>query len=201
MDRRELADNHPELLNLYDGLHQLHSVLRVTTKSKYNRINPFVEDLFDWKERGVFWAESDKNITIYNSTIINGNVKIGNNTWVGPFCSLDGGLTSLEIGEFCSISTGCQIVTHDSVKWALSGGKLPYEYAPTKIGNYCFIGSHAVITKGVTVGDHCLIGAGAVVVHDIPSYSIAAGVPAKIIGHVKILEDGKVELSYSPANQ
>ena len=39
------------------------------TYKKYKRINPFIEDIFDWKERGKFWTKHD-NVTVYNSTIL-----------------------------------------------------------------------------------------------------------------------------------
>jgi acetyltransferase-like isoleucine patch superfamily enzyme len=47
----------------------------------------------------------------------------------------------------------------------------------------------------VTIGKHCLIGANAVVNIDLPDYSIAAGIPAKVIGKVTV-EDGNVQLEY-----
>ncbi len=50
-----------------------------------------------------------------------------------------------------------------------------------KIGKDCWIGSGAKILDGVSIGDGCIIAAGAVVNKDIPSYSIAGGVPAKVI--------------------
>lgn len=50
------------------------------------------------------------------------------------------------------------------------------------IGEDCWIGADAIILDGVTIGKGCVIAGGAVVNKDIPDYSIAAGVPAKIIG-------------------
>lgn len=183
------------LAALLQDLRALHHELRREVHMKFKRINPFYEDLFDWKERGEFWSGGGKNITIYNSTTVVGDVKIGGNTWVGPFCSLDGS-GGLSIGENCSVSAGCQIVTHDTVRWAVSGGHQPYEYAPIKIGNCCFIGSHAVITKGVTIGNHCVIGAGAVITSDIPDYAIVGGVPGRVIGRVNVRNDHTVTLDY-----
>jgi acetyltransferase-like isoleucine patch superfamily enzyme len=174
-----------ELVNLHQQLVQLYHALRAETFRKYHRINPFYEDLFDWKERGEFFFGAGKNITVYNTCTIVGNVEVGEHTWIGPYTSLDG-TGGLAIGKFCSISVAVHILTHDTVKWALTGGKAKYEYAPVKVGDCCFIGIGTVITKGVTVGDHCVIGAGAVVTKDIPAYSIAAGVPARVIGQVKI---------------
>lgn len=50
-----------------------------------------------------------------------------------------------------------------------------------EIGEYCWIGEKVMILPGVTIGDWCIIGAGSVVNKSIPSYSIAAGNPAKVI--------------------
>ena len=183
-----------ELTKLAATLRELHLKLRDETHEKYSRINPFCEDLFDWKERGKYWVGSDSGVTIYNSTTVVGDVTIGEDTWVGPSCLLDGS-GGLKIGRNCSVATGCQLLTHDTVKWALSGGKAAYEYAPVTIGDCCFIGTGATVVKGVSIGSHCLIGAGAVVTKDVPDFSIAAGVPAHIIGTVKV--DGEnVELVY-----
>jgi len=182
-----------DLLTLWQQLQALHFKLRDYTKKKYNRINPFVEDLFDWKEKGTYFG--GKKVTIYDSTTITGDVKTGDNTWIGPFCSLDG-TGGLTIGSFCSISAGVQILTHDTVKWALSGGKEPYEYSPVSIGDCCFIGTGVVILRGVKIGNHCLIGANAVVNKDMPDFSVAAGVPAKIIGKVR-LGNGRVQIDYN----
>ena len=101
----------------------------------------------------------------------------------------------LKIGKNCSISAGVQILTHDTVKWALSGGKCSYEYDSTSIGDCCFLGSHAVITKGVKIGKHSIVAAGAVVTKCFDDYSVVAGIPAKKIGFVKVDAD-KVEICY-----
>ncbi|MCD6227070.1 transferase [Candidatus Micrarchaeota archaeon] len=50
-----------------------------------------------------------------------------------------------------------------------------------KVGNNCWIGYRVFIKEGVTIGDNVVIGAGSVVTKDIPSYSIAAGCPARVI--------------------
>ena len=49
------------------------------------------------------------------------------------------------------------------------------------INDYAYIGIGAIILPGVTIGKGSVIGAGAVVTSDIPPYSIAVGVPAKVI--------------------
>lgn len=52
---------------------------------------------------------------------------------------------------------------------------------PIVIGNDVYIGNNAMIMPGVTIGDRVVIGAGAIVTKDIPSNSVAVGVPAKVI--------------------
>lgn len=42
----------------------------------------------------------------------------------------------------------------------------------------CWIGTHAIILKGVTIGKGCVIGAGAVVTKDVPPYSVYVGSPS-----------------------
>ncbi len=56
------------------------------------------------------------------------------------------------------------------------------EYAkPITIGNNCWIAGNVTICGGVTIGDGCVIGAGSVVTRDIPSNSLAVGVPCRVV--------------------
>lgn len=51
-----------------------------------------------------------------------------------------------------------------------------------RIGEGSWIGA-GVAVLGANIGKHCVIGSNAVVTHDIPDYSVAAGIPAKVIKH------------------
>jgi acetyltransferase-like isoleucine patch superfamily enzyme len=182
IDDVELSD---ELRQLARHLQTLRGKLRDHAWQRYRRVNPFAEDLFDWKEKGQFVG--GKDVTIYESATVVGDVTIGDHTWVGPFCLLDGS-GSLSIGSYCSISTGTQILTHDTIRWALSGGRAAYERSPVRIGDRCFLGVNAVVTRGVTIGAGSMIAAGAVVTDDVAEKTIVAGVPARPIG--RVLVDG-----------
>ncbi|MEA3275056.1 MAG: acyltransferase [Pseudomonadota bacterium] len=57
---------------------------------------------------------------------------------------------------------------------------------PTHVKTGASIGSNATILCGITIGERTLVGAGAVVTRDVPDYAIVAGVPAKVIGDVRI---------------
>ena len=53
--------------DLEKELKRLQKKLRSETHKKYGRVNPFIEDITDWKERGEFLFGKGKNITVYNS--------------------------------------------------------------------------------------------------------------------------------------
>jgi acetyltransferase-like isoleucine patch superfamily enzyme len=70
-------------------------------------------------------------------------------------------------------------VAFDSIIFAHDMSRLLHTH--TYVGKFCFIGAQAIIMPGVRIGDHCIIGSGAVVTRDVPSGSIVAGNPAKVI--------------------
>jgi len=112
--------------------------------------------------------------SMYDNVLVIGDVKVGKNTWIGPNVVLDGS-AGLTIGDNCTICAGVQIYSHDSVKWALSGGEAPYERTPTHIGSNVFIGPNAVIARGVTIGDGAAIGALTFVNKSVPENGKLAG--------------------------
>lgn len=64
----------------------------------------------------------------------------------------------------------------------IAGVLEPPSAVPTRIGSGAFIGAGAVVLEGVSVGDNAVIGAGAVVTRDVPSSTVAVGVPARATG-------------------
>lgn len=78
----------------------------------------------------------------------------------------------LHIGAETYVAFGAAILTHDMCRQF---------HADTRIGQRCFIGAHAIVLPGVVIGDECIVGAGAVVTQDIPSNSMVAGNPARIV--------------------
>lgn len=153
-------------------------------KSQYSRSLPFADGLFDRWERAqrLGFAEG---ASIYDSACVFGDVSVGTGTWVGPWVMLDGSGGSIRIGSTCSLSAGVHIYTHDTVLWAVSGGKLKPRIGAVSVGNRVYIGSQSVIARGVTIGDMCVIAANAFVNRDVPERFIVGGMPARPIGHVE----------------
>jgi acetyltransferase-like isoleucine patch superfamily enzyme len=112
-----------------------------------------------------------------------GEPTIGDGTWIGPFCLIDGS-GGLVIGRSCDVAGGVHIYTHSSASRCVTDRAVALEQSPVRIGDCTFIGANAVILMGVTIGDHCIIGAGSVVSTDLPNHSVAVGVPARVIGTV-----------------
>jgi acetyltransferase-like isoleucine patch superfamily enzyme len=186
--------NTDEVLELYQNLLKLHEKLRKDKKTKWDRVLPFEELLFDRCEKAKFLKAGEKS-SVYHSSHILGKVKIGKNTWIGPFTLLDGSGGEIKIGSYCSISSGVQIYSHDTVKWSLTGGKAEFEKGNVSIGDNCYIGPNVIISKGVKIGKGCIIGANSFVNRNIPQNSIVFGVPAKKVGKVKI-SGKKISLEY-----
>ena len=56
-----------------------------------------------------------------------------------------------------------------------------FNIKPITIGNNVWLADKVTITKGVTIGDNVIIAANSVVTKDIPSNTLAGGIPAQII--------------------
>lgn len=170
---------------------QLYLELQYKMMKKWNRVLPFAELVVDrWEKAEILGF--GKGTSIYDSSIVMGNVEVGDNTWIGPNTMLDGTGGKLTIGNHCSISTGVHIYTHDTVDYCVSGGIMPKSCDSVHVGNNCYIGPMVIISKGVTLGDCCIIGANSFVNQGFDNNSIIAGTPAKKIGHVQINHNGEI---------
>ena len=122
---------------------------------------------------------------------------INENTYINKanlYCWRTG--LSLEIGSYCSFAENLDFILggeHDTKwvstfpfieRWQLSelkGKATQKTRGDITIGNDVWIGHGVTILSGTTIGTGAIIGAGAIVRGNIPPYSIAVGVPAKVV--------------------
>jgi len=156
---------------------------RQHVKEKYNRVLPIGDYLSDRWEKANYLGFGE-NSSIYDSSLVLGNVKVGKDCWIGPFTILDGSGEVLIIGNNCNISAGVHIYTHDTVDRVIYRGE--FTKLKTTIGNNCYIGPNTIISKGVTIGDNVIIGANSFVNKNIPSFSKGYGSPFQITGKIDI---------------
>lgn len=118
-----------------------------------------------------------------------------------------------EMGENSSVTRGCKLGNRGGIKignnvavaeeaFILAGDHDPNDpdygsrFDPVVIDDYAFIGSRAIVLKGVHLGRGSMVGAGAVVHKSVEPYQIVAGNPAKPVGERN--RDLRYKIVYGP---
>ena len=150
-----------------------------------------------WKPTTIF---NEQYIHIGENTLIGPDISLSAGMVPGQECITNPVVT---IGDRCLIGRGSGIVGHFSIEigddvWtghnvyitdqnhgyediSLPISKQSQPERAVKIGSGSWLGYGSVVLPGVTIGEHCVIGANSVVTRDVPSYSVAVGVPARVI--------------------
>lgn len=101
----------------------------------------------------------------------------------------------LSFGNNDHIASGVKFVSHDITGFMFNYMYKTHSYKKRTekiiLGNNVFVGSNTTLLYDVKIGDNVIIGAGSLVNKDIPSNSVAAGVPCKVIGS---FEDYKTKI-------
>lgn len=133
------------------------------------------------------------NVSINRRNFINDS-KVGDRTYTGISTCIH----KATVGKYCCIAGGVDIGGADhgyshASSYPLerlanvspnSAGANRFEGdGSCELGNDVWIGSGAIVLGKVCVGDGAVIGAGAVVTKDLPAYSIAVGIPARVVGY------------------
>ncbi len=110
-----------------------------------------------------------------------GHIEIGDRVYLGPYCVLYGH-GGLKIGEDTLIATHTVIIPANH---GITGTNLIAAQALSTtgidIGRGCWLGCGVKVLDGVTIGDGSVLGAGSVVTRHISKFSVAVGVPARVI--------------------
>lgn len=110
-------------------------------------------------------------------------VKIGQGTFVAAGVVVIVGAVignNVIINTAASIDHDCCVGDHTHI---CPGVRLAGEVV---VGSSTMIGTGAVVLPGTRIGSYCVIGAGAVVHRDIPDYSVAMGVPARVVRRIEV---------------
>jgi len=126
-------------------------------------------------------VEIGDNAVIMMGASINIGAVIGSNTMIDMNVVMGGRAT---VGNNCHIGAGA----------VLAGVIEPPSAQPVIIEDDVLIGANAVVLEGVRVGKGSVVAAGAIVTQDIPPYSVAAGVPARVIKQIDDQTKSKTEI-------
>ncbi len=122
----------------------------------------------------------ERNVEI--GCLINTCIHIAEDTFIGPgVCIMGPG--DIKIGKRCLIAAHSGIFANnhnfaDPVRYIADQG---ITRKGIVIEDDCWLGHGVTVLDGVTIGEGSVIGAGAVVSKDIPPFSVAVGVPAKVV--------------------
>lgn len=103
--------------------------------------------------------------------------------------------SAAKIGSNCCIFHGVTLGDRGT-EWVASGTKDGHPV----VGNSCMFGAGAKILGPVLIGNNCVIGANAVVLKSLPDNSIAAGVPASVVGQRPPMDENLRPLGSRPSN-
>tara|TARA_B110000046_G_scaffold34755_1_gene37728 strand:+ start:10639 stop:11202 length:564 start_codon:yes stop_codon:yes gene_type:complete len=121
------------------------------------------------------------------SNILYKNISIGDDVYLGPGATLSASDSRIEIGNKVMFGPNVTIMSGDHNITQIGEymydvvHKLPENDQPVFIEDDVWVGTGAVILKGVTIGKGSIIAAGSLVNKDVEKYTIVAGIPAKFI--------------------
>ncbi len=130
--------------------------------------------------RGFFSIGENSNLMMGITLRKMNGITIGKVTNVNPKCLLDSRGGSITIGNYVDIAPEVNI-------WTLEHDPNDPEFisrgASVVIEDYVWLANRVIVLPGVTIGKGAVVAAGAVVTKDIPAWTIAGGVPARVIGN------------------
>ncbi len=124
----------------------------------------------------------DRGVDIWVSNQGECHIEIGDSAYIGRYVCMTGP-GPIKIGRHCMIASHSSLYSNqhvfdDPTRPIATQG---LTHKGIVIEDDCWIGTGVRVLDGVTIGQGSVIGAGAVVTKNIPPYSIAVGVPAKVI--------------------
>lgn len=125
------------------------------------------------------------DIRVYNGTRRGcENLTIGSNVYIGPECLFD--LTgAIEIEDNVSVSARVTFITHLDVGSGVLKQSVPREEGGIAVRRGAWVGVNSTILANVTIGENAMVGAMSLVNKDIPEWSLALGIPCKVVRRLR----------------
>lgn len=117
-----------------------------------------------------------ENCNLGQNVVVSPGVTLGNNVKVQNNVSIYTGVTCQD-----DVFLGPSMVFTNVIN-PRSAVVRRDEYKPTLVKRGASIGANATVVCGVTLGEYCFIGAGAVVTRDVPDFALVVGNPARHTG-------------------
>ena len=143
-------------------------------------INSFFDRIWSNLKFKSLVKNSGDSICHYSTEIKYGeNIKICNNTRIGPNCTL-GAKGSIVIGDNVVVSKYVSIETA-GLDYKKGPPYSSHKSSQIIIENGVWIGSNVIVLGGVTIGENSIIGAGCVITKNIPPKSLIVGMPNRVL--------------------
>lgn len=123
----------------------------------------------------------DGVVLLCSGELRRGKILIRSGTYINRYTMLDAH-QRIEIGRDCMIGPHCYITDGDhGTKMGLPINKQPMKAVPVVIEDEVWLGAGVIVLKGVRIGQGAVVGAGSVVTKNIEPFTIAVGVPARVV--------------------
>ncbi|MBO4906891.1 MAG: acyltransferase [Bacteroidaceae bacterium] len=172
----------------------------ITDEEKHGRINPFSliafvfstlwrRFIFNYAYQAYileFLYKKHLRPAIWRSL----GCKVGKNVHIGHQVRLDfGNAKRITIEDDVVLANGVTLWCHmrdmKSYRVGMKAMDLPAKYGDIHLGKGCYVGLNVTILPGVHIGEGAVIGSCALVTKDIPAWTIATGVPARVVKNIE----------------
>lgn len=172
----------------------------INDEERHGRINPFSLMLFSfstlWRrfifnfafKAYIFEFLYKKNLRPAIWRVL--GCKVGRNVHIGHQVRLDfGNAERITVEDDVLIANGVTLLCHihdmKNYHIGMKATNQPVKYGDIHLGKGSFIGLNVTILPGVHIGEGAVIGSCALVTKDVPAWTIATGVPARVVKEVE----------------
>lgn len=130
------------------------------------------------------------NVRIDDFAILSGDITLGNNVHIAPYCALIGGTcgAGIVMKDYSGLSARVTIysISDDYSGEFMTNPTIPSKYTNVQKGRvviqkYVIVGATSVILPGVEIGEGTAVGAMSMVIKSLPEWKVCRGIPARVL--------------------